>query len=381
MMRRGKRKQKDSWLKGGALALLFLTSVVSPATAQEEEDAVKVGEVVVTASRVEEPRKETTSAVVVITEEEIERMNVRFVPDVLRRVTDLNLVQSGGEGKTAVIVLRGGSPNQTVVMIDGIKVKGTTSGQFDFGGLSVEDIERIEIVKGPQSTMYGSEAMAGVVNIITKKGRGKLRAMISQEYGSHNTYKTAASASGGSDAYDYRLSASYYDTDGISTAKDGSEDDGYQNITVSGKLGAMLKENLTIEVTGKYWDDENDLDFGTSVFDPVNPTPDDPNYESEGERYLVAGKGTVFLLDQWEQIVTVSRYREELKTRDPDDPDPSGFFRLLAGSITSTRMKTTLRLLAGSIGMSGVRARESSTRILTTTPPISIQRLNTRVLF
>jgi vitamin B12 transporter len=202
-------------------------------------------------------------------------------------------------------------------MIDGVKVKGTTSGQFDFGGLSVEDIERIEIVKGPQSTMYGSEAMAGVVNIITKKGRGKLRAMISQEYGSHNTYKTAGSVSGGSDAYDYRLSASYYDTDGISVAKDGSEDDGYQNITVSGKLGAMLKENLTVEVTGKYWDDENDLDFGT--------TTDDPNYESEGERYLVAGKGTVFLLDQWEQIVTVSRYREELKTRDPD-PDPLGFY-------------------------------------------------------
>jgi outer membrane cobalamin receptor len=80
MMRRGKRKQKDSWLRRCALILLFLTGIVSPVTAQEEEDAVKVGEVVVTASRVEEPRKETTSAVVVITEEEIERMNVQFVP-------------------------------------------------------------------------------------------------------------------------------------------------------------------------------------------------------------------------------------------------------------------------------------------------------------
>jgi vitamin B12 transporter len=308
------RREKTKWgsLDIGIcyLVLFFVAGFVSPAMAQEAEDRVKVGEVVVTASRVEEPRKETTSSVVVITGEEIEKMNVQFVPDVLRRVTDLNLVQNGGEGKSTRIFLRGGSPNQTMVMLDGVKVKSTTLGQFDFAGLSVEDIERIEIVKGPQSTMYGSEAMAGVVNIITKKGRGKLRMMISQEYGSYNTYKTAGSVSGGSDAYDYRLSASYYNTDGISAAKDGSEDDGYENKTVSGKLGATLKENLAVEVTGKYWDDENDLDYGT--------TRDDPNHESEGERYLVAGKGAVFLVDQWEQILMVSRYSEELKERDPD---------------------------------------------------------------
>jgi vitamin B12 transporter len=279
--------------------------------------------VVVTASRVEEPRKETTSAVVVITEEEIERMNVQFVPDVLRRVTDLNLVQNGGEGKAAAIVLRGGSPNQTLVMIDGVKVKSTTLGQFDFGGLSVEDIERIEIVKGPQSTMYGSEAMAGVVNIITKKGRGKLTAMISQEYGSHNTYKTAGSASGGSDAYHYRLSASYYDTDGISVAKDGSEDDGYENITVSGKLGATLKENLTIEVTGKYWDDESELDG----FDFVSGPVDDPNFVQDGEHYVVALRGALYLAEAWEQVLTVSRTEDDLELKDPIEPtDPDAVF-------------------------------------------------------
>lgn len=302
-------------LVAGFAAFPLFIALAGPAQARE---GVSLGEMVVTASRMPEPEKETTSAVVVIRRDEIRRMNVQFVPDVLRQVADVNLSQSGGTGRAATAMLRGGSPNQVLVMIDGIKVKSTTTGQFDFAGITVEDIERIEIVKGPQSTMYGSEAMAGVINIITRKGAPGARAELSYEAGAHDTTHPSFTLSGGGGTYDYRVTGSYLETDGISAAKDGTERDGYRNSTVSGKFGMAAARNLGIEVSGRYRDDRAELDFGTS-------SPDDPNYVQEGKQYLFSTKGTLLLWNKWEQSLTLSTVREELTYTDPD-PDPFSFF-------------------------------------------------------
>jgi vitamin B12 transporter len=270
-------------------------------------------EIIVTATRIEEPTGETTSDVRVITEEDIKKTDVDFITDVLRKVPELNLLQNGGVGKVATVRLRGGKSADTLVMIDGVKVNSPTTGTFDFSGITVDDIERIEIVKGPQSTFYGSEAMAGVINIITKKGKGKPGIDASVELGSFGTYKPSFTFSGGDEKIDYRLTGTYFYTDGISVAKAGTERDGYKNASISGKFGIRPSERIELELIGKYYYDRSELDFGTS-------SPDDPNYIQHGNHYILSGKGKLYLLNIWEQILSVSTVKDLLKTRDPD-PD------------------------------------------------------------
>ncbi|MBI5188067.1 MAG: TonB-dependent receptor [Nitrospirae bacterium] len=291
---------------------LLLISHFSLLTSLSAEEKIEIEEVVVTATRIEEAIEETTSDVVVIKAEDIKKMNIQFVTDVLRKIPELNLIQSGGAGKLATILLRGGDSKHTLVMIDGVKIKSTTTGSFDFSGINVDDIERIEIVKGPQSTLYGSEAMAGVINIITKKGEGKPKIDVSFESGSYGMYKPSLTVSGGNKKLDYRLTGTYFYTDGISAAKEGTEKDGYKNASISGKFGFRPVERLELELSGKYYYDRSELDFGTSG-------ADDPNYTQRGNHYILSGKGKFYLVNIWEQILTISTVKDILKSRDPDD--------------------------------------------------------------
>jgi len=277
-----------------------------------DEKTARLEEITVTASKIEEAVEESPSSIIVIRKSDIEAMNVQFLPDVLRSVPELNIRQSGGTGKLATVMLRGASAEQVLVMIDGVKVKSTTTGSFDFSGINVADIERIEIIKGPQSTIYGSEAMGGVINIITKKGKGMPKLDASFEAGSFGTYSPSMTFSGGAEKFDYRITGAYFYTDGISAAKAGTERDGYKNASVSGKFGFRPTEKLELEFSGRYYYNRSELDFGTT-------RPDDPNYVQQGNHLLLSGKAKLYLLNKWEQILTISTVKDILKTRDPDD--------------------------------------------------------------
>ncbi len=295
--------------------LLLLTSYFSLLTSlYAEEKAVSLEEVVVTATRLEESVKESTSSMVVIKGDEMKRMNIEFITDVLRKIPELSLVQNGGAGKVAVVLLRGGKAAHTLVMIDGVKVNSSTTGSFDFSGVNTDDIERIEIVKGPQSTFYGSEAIAGVINIITKKGVGKPEVDLSFESGSYGTYKPSLTISGGNKEFDYRLTSSYFSTDGISSAKEGSEIDGYRNVYISGKFGIRPSEKIELELMGQYYYDRNELD-DFDFF--TRRAVDNLNFIQHGNHYLLSGKGKFYLFDIWEQILTLSTVSDSLKFRDP----------------------------------------------------------------
>jgi vitamin B12 transporter len=293
------------------LGIHSISSIITPSAYAEEP--IKIKEVVVTATKIEEPLEETISDVIVIKSEEIKEMNVEFVTDVLKDVSEVNLVQNGGVGKQATVILRGGDSTHILVMIDGVKVKSTTTGSFDFSGISVDDIERIEIIKGPQSTIYGSEAMAGVINIITRKGRGKPKVEASLEGGSYGTYKSSLTVSGGDKKIDYRLTGTYFYTNGISVSREGIERDGYKNASLSGKFGLRPTEKLELEISGKYYYDRSELDFGNYGRDI-----DASNYTQYGHHYMLSGKGMLYLSDTWEQILTISTVKDSLKDRNPD---------------------------------------------------------------
>ena len=286
-------------------------------------------EIVATASRWEEPAEQVPQDMTIITRADIEKKGAHFVADLLRLQPDLQIVQNGGPGMFTSLMMRGGGSNQVLVMIDGIKFNSPSTGSTDLSGLLASDIERIEIIKGPQSTLYGSEAMAGVVNIITKKGAGKLKADLSVEGGSFSTVKTSGSISGGTDRLNYRLSATWFDTDGIPIAKNGSVPNGYTNKSVSARLGANPADNSSVELNLRYGKDKTQLDnynFGSGPVDTLN-------YVQDRENYLVAVTGKIFPWEKYEQSLTLSYLRDDLNSTDP------------VTAYNNYRIKTTTKLL------------------------------------
>lgn len=298
-------------MKRRIVNLLCVLLPSTPAFA-EPPDAV-LPEIVTSASRWEEPVGHVPQDVAVITRADIEKKGVPFVADLLRLQPDLQVVQNGGPGTNTTLLMRGGGSNQVLVLIDGIKFNSPSTGSADLSSLLTTDIERIEIIKGPQSTLYGSEAMAGVVNIITKKGAGKLKADLSVEGGSFTTVKTAGSVSGGTDRTNYRLSATYFDTDGIPIAKNGSLPNGNTNKSVSAKLGANPTDNSSVELNLRYGTDKTQLDNYTFGVGPV----DTLNYIQNHENYLVAVTGKIFPFEKYEQSLTLSSLRDNLNATDP----------------------------------------------------------------
>ncbi len=226
------------------IGVLFL--VTGPDSWAEEEDISDVthtlGEIIVTATKTEIYPGEVGSSTTVVTADEIKKSGKRTVAEVLRDLPSVAIMQTGALGGQVSIYLRGAKPGQTLVMIDGVEVNDpmSTDRSFDFAHLTTDNIERIEVVRGPQSTLYGSDAMAGVINIITKKGKGRPMVVASFEGGSHNTFRENLSSSGSIDKFNYSLSVSRLDSDNISSAAGGSEKDPYQNTGVFSKIGYKI---------------------------------------------------------------------------------------------------------------------------------------------
>ena len=150
--------------------------------AEQPPPAREMDDLVVTATRLATPRGELASSVTVITAEDIKRKQYRSVPQALRSVPGLHVVQTGGPGQQTSVFMRGANSNHTLVLIDGIEASDPSSpnGAVDFSNLWLDNIERIEIVRGAQSTLYGSDAIGGVIQITTRRGAGKLHGAASR---------------------------------------------------------------------------------------------------------------------------------------------------------------------------------------------------------
>ena len=196
---------------GVVVAVLVGASTLAPARADQLPD------VVITADRVEEPIGQTGASVTVIHAAEVQKLGTKGLADVLRGVAGLDVDQSGGVGSATEVHLRGADAGKTLVLIDGVRVgdAASTDGSVDFGNLAPVDVERIEILRGPQSALYGSDAMGGVINIITRKGAKAARRNVTVEAGSYGTLSTRASLSGGDDRWTYSLGVNLLHSDGF----------------------------------------------------------------------------------------------------------------------------------------------------------------------
>lgn len=245
------------------LVLITVGTNVSGAEETSPEEIPTFPPVVVTATQTEVPLRETAASVTLIDENTIEEKRLITVEEALREVPGLTVVQQGGPGATSSVFLRGTESNHTLVLIDGVPVNSPTTGAFDFADLTVENIERIEVIRGPQSTLYGSDALGGVIQIFTKKGEGPPSGFLSLEAGAYRTFREAAGLNGSTERVDYSLSASRFDTRGFSRANElagNREDDGYENTAFSARLGTDLSEKTRLEWTGRYTNSESELD-------------------------------------------------------------------------------------------------------------------------
>src|SRR5208283_269279 len=193
----------------GWAAAAILLAALQPTLARAQ-DATSLGDITVTADRVEEPVNASGSDVTVIPGSRIQQWGANGVTEVLREAVGVTVTQNGGPSSLTTVTLRGADAGQVLVMLDGVPIGNVagTDGSLDFGNLSAIDIDRIEILRGPQSALYGSDAMSGVINIITKKGKqGEPVRTATVEAGSYGTVTARASVSGASDAWTYSLGA------------------------------------------------------------------------------------------------------------------------------------------------------------------------------
>ena len=206
--------------------------------------------VVVTATRVPTDPARVASSTTVITAEEIERRQFQSLPQILQAVPGIAVVQSGGTGQITSVFSRGTESNHTLFLINGVEAADPSSNAtFSIEHLLVGDIERVEIIRGPQSVLYGSDAMGAVVNVITKRGAGAPSLIGRVEGGSFGTISGNAGVSGAQGPLDYALSANRFHTDGVSSFSKrvgGGENDAYDNIGATANLGYTPSELVTL---------------------------------------------------------------------------------------------------------------------------------------
>lgn len=260
-----------------SLSIVFALTLVSAAYADEE---VSSETVVVTASRVPEPADQSGSAITVIDGATLEAEQVPTVFDALRQVPGVAVSRSGILGSLSEIRVRGAEANHTLVLIDGVEANDpAASDEFNFAHLLSAGIARVEILRGPQSALWGADALAGVVNIVTVAPRDGFSAEGCVEAGSFGTRQVSGIVNAGTEDYGAVMDASYLKSDGINIARTGSEKDGYENTSIDARGFVNLAPDIVLSANIRHVDGNSDFDSGFPL--PV----DLPDYTEAAQTY------------------------------------------------------------------------------------------------
>jgi vitamin B12 transporter len=269
----------------------------------------------------------------VITAEDIAAKHLTMVADVLRGVPGIDVIRSGGPGQPTAVYLRGANANHTLVLVDGVEMNdpSSTNGSFDFANFQTDNIERIEVVRGAASAVYGSDAMGGVINVITKKGKGAAKLTGLAEGGSFGTWKTTGAVSGSTERVNYSLDASRLETAGFSTADKNMGNlnpNGYANTTVSGRSGVKVTDNLDLGVTLRYFEGKTSYD-DCGGFNCDNTG----NYNTFNELFT-RGFGHLKLFDSlWEQTLGAAYSRTDRNNVNVFSPTSPNSFNTVSANL------------------------------------------------
>lgn len=265
--------------------------IAAPALAQ---DLDRTNDIVVTASGVPQDVDTTGQAVTIIDRETIEQRQTVVLTDLLRTTPGVTVTRNGGLGTTTAVRIRGAEGDQTLTLIDGVRVNDPSSpgGGFDFANLLSSTIDRVEVLRGPNSVPWGSQAIGGVVNVITQAPTEGLQARGNVEYGGMDTLFASGGISGSSGIFSGSLSGGYLRTDGISVYDQGTERDGYRQYGASGRVEVAFAPNIRLDLRGYWADSRTDLDGFPA---PAYTFGDTREYSTAQELYGYAGLHADFL--------------------------------------------------------------------------------------
>ncbi len=302
-------------LRGINRRLCVGAAVTAAAVCLAQDDAaVQMDSYVVTATKTETALSELGYSVSLITRDQIENSKFTYVTDLLQTIPGLDYRSNGMRASTATLSIRGLNGYHTKVLINGIPAQDTSGTQVTptLNDLTLDDVERIEIVRGGSSSLYGSNAIGGVINIITRRGEEGVRTALGVEVGSHGFQKYKASVRGASDIIDFSLSNTFTGERGISVLTSNQEDDNFRMQEHSGRIGLQLADTLRLDLFGRFargqeeYDDNWALDDGNLV-----------NGDFNIQRYQAGAKlAATDLLGFWDSALSISASQARRSDRD-----------------------------------------------------------------
>jgi vitamin B12 transporter len=289
------------------------------------------------------------SSVTVITGAEMERRQIRHAADALRTVPGVAVGRTGGGGGMTQVRVRGAESNHLKVIIDGVEVNSLDTGDFDFSTLLADDIERIEIIRGPQSGIYGANALAGVINVVTRKGGSRARVTATAEAGSFGTHGVSANASGAGDKGYLSVTGSSRQTDGYNLARGPGEADGSEQKTIFARAGITPTDYFRVDVMARHQANDTEID-GFNF---------DGNFADDGilddvigasnlrEQTMARISAQLDLFDKrWSNKVFADHLEDDLTSRDPFFNSKNDGERRRIGYLTTARLNSELAVPA-----------------------------------
>lgn len=298
-----------------ALALAVLPVAGQAQPSPLSNSVATLDPIVATPARDDQRLSDVRGDVSVITQETLRNAGASSLPEVLAHLPQVQIYQQGGPQTVSGVSLRGASPQQTLVMVDGQRINDPATGTVFWSALDPTTIERVEVVRGAGSSLYGSDAMGGVINIITRGGQGQdqpLSVYGNIGVGTHGLFKSSLGISGASGGWDYRLAGSYASSDGFNATREKAgaltynpDDDGYEQASLSGSLGYTWKPGNRLGIT--FYNGYNNGDFDSGAYDT--------HTFGIARQQSVALSSNNRLTDWWDSVLRVSFNRSLYDSR------------------------------------------------------------------
>ena len=294
-----------------------------PATPAKKEAAQKLTPVVVTATRIPQPISEIGTTITVVEDPRIQEQKIQQVANVLRQVPGVQVTQSGSPGAVTDVSIRGATPSQTLVLVDGVEVNAGATGSFDLSHLTTDNLDRIEILRGAGGSLYGSQAIGGVVNVLSQEGDGPPTASLLSGGGNRATSQQVGTVSGADGNLHYSGGVSYFSTEGFRPVNDNSD-----NLALNGRFDYHIGDDTVLRGFARYIASNVSLpNFNVFSGSPLDPTAHERNefmlFKGEiehhfGEYLLV--RANAFFVRQ-DQRANAVPYQGSMSSEDDRIPD------------------------------------------------------------